>query len=100
MYNERANEPGRNCTYSLTLNTFLCVSQADVLEDSLLAVVQVLGLGQQDAASLCIFTDDVVGLAHTLSSRLVHKIHNQFKSFVELCGRNSMKISICTSCSS
>ena len=36
-------------------------------------MVQVLGLGQQDAFSLCILSDDIVGLAHTLSTRLVHK---------------------------
>lgn len=71
-----------NCTYSLTLNAFLSVSQADVLNDSLLALVQVLSLGQHDAFGLCVLSDEVVGLAHTLCSRLVHKNPNtdcQFK---------------------
>lgn len=55
-------------------------------------MVQVLGLGQQDAVSLCVLSDDIVGLAHTLSARLVHKNQNtvcQFKYcdilLVELC---------------
>lgn len=69
----------RNCTYSLTLNAFLSVSQADVLKNSLLAVVHVLGFGQQDAFSLCVLTDDIVGLAHTLSTRLVRKKQVMYK---------------------
>lgn len=80
----------RNCTYSLTLNTFLSVSQADVLKNSLLAVVHVLGLGQQDAISLCVLTDDVVGLAHTLSTRLVRK--KQFKVSLSIAAFHRLKL--------
>lgn len=57
----------------MTLSASLSVSQSKVFNDSLLAMVQVLGLGQKDALSICILTDDIVGLAHTLDSRLVHK---------------------------
>lgn len=86
MYCVRENEVRRNSTYSLALNASLCVSQANVLHDSLLAVVQVLGLGQQDAVSLCVLTDDVVGLAHTLSSRLVHENQNTVKVLCHFVG--------------
>ena len=57
-------------TYSLTLNTFLCVGQADVLVDSLLAVVQILGLCQMKTFSLYILSDDIVGPADALGSSL------------------------------
>lgn len=53
---------------------FLYVFQADVLHDFLLAVVQVLGLGQMNAFGPRVLPDDIVGLAHTVSSRLDHKI--------------------------
>lgn len=60
-------------TYSLTLWAFMCVSKADVFEDSPLAVAHVPGLDQQDTIGFYILAEDVVGLAHTLSSRLVWK---------------------------
>jgi len=64
-FKQKANE-----TYSFTLNTFLCVGQAYVLDDSLLAVVQVLGLGHMKTFSLCILTDHIVGPAHALNPSL------------------------------
>lgn len=70
-----------NCTYSLTLNTSFRVSQTDVLHDSLLAFVQVLRLGQQDKLILCVLTEEIVGLAHTLCSRLV-----DIKTVCQYCG--------------
>ncbi len=70
-----------NCTYSLTFSASLSVSQANVPEDSLLAVVQVLGLGQQDAVSLGVLTDDIVGLAHSLSAGLSNKKQNTVCQF-------------------
>lgn len=69
------------CTYSLTLRASLYVCQADILNDSLLTVVQVLSLGQQDALGLCVLTDDVVGLAHTLYTKLVAKKKNKLINF-------------------
>lgn len=51
----------------------MCVSKADVFEDSPLAVAHVPGLDQQDTIGFYVLIEDVVGLAHTLSSRLVWK---------------------------
>lgn len=47
----------------------MCVSKADDFVD--VAVAQVPGLDQQDTLGFSVLVDDVVGLAHTLRSRLV-----------------------------
>lgn len=49
----------------------MCVSKADVFEDSLLAEANVPGLDQQDTRGFYILVEDVVGLAHTVRTRLV-----------------------------
>lgn len=49
----------------------MCVSKADVFEDSLLAEAQVLGLDQPVTRGFYILAEDVVGLAHTVRTRLV-----------------------------
>lgn len=48
-------------------------------------MVQVPGLDQQDALGLLVFTDDVVGTAHTLSSRLIHTNQMQLKHYGSFC---------------
>lgn len=49
----------------------MCVSKADVFEDSLIAEAQVPGLGQQVIRGFYVLAEEVVGLALTLRTRLV-----------------------------
>lgn len=78
---------------------FLYVFQADVLHDFLLAVVQVLGLGQMNAFGPHVLPDDIVGLAHTVSSRLDRKIQSKYRlllfsvSVQAFCMKDLMKAS-------
>lgn len=44
-------------------------------------MVQVLGLAQENAVSLGVLTDDIVGLADSLCSRLVDKSQNMVCHF-------------------
>lgn len=57
----------------------MCVSKADVFEDSLLAEAKVPGLDQQD--SFYILVEDVVGLAHTVRTRLVWRKKKKIKCY-------------------
>lgn len=78
---------------------FLYVFQADVLHDFLLALVQVLGLGQMNAFGPHVLPDDIVGLAHTVSSRLDHKIQAKYRllsfsvNVQAFCMKDLMKVS-------
>ena len=62
------------------------VSQTQILDDPLLTVGEVLGLGDNNVLSLDILVDEVVGLAHSLGSSL------QVKDTTFQChGRTSKK---------
>ena len=69
---QNKNEGDETATYILRSYQFLSVSQTKLLLESLLAVIQILGLDQMNALSLGILTDDIAGLADSLSSSLVN----------------------------
>lgn len=64
------DEIRRVCRYLLALDTSLSVCQPHILDESLLTLVQIPGLGHMNLFILLLLKDGICGLAHSLSSSL------------------------------